>query len=235
MNILKVLIIGDSYGLPRFAKASTKVELYYEETYPEQLRQILRRYWQEDILVVNRCRHANTTYSLLQGEASEVAFLQPEYVVIQLGLADLWPSSLRNVPPLQKALEDEDPWVSSGEYEEYLGRFLEYLNSQKTGVVLVNIPKVYNNSHLQGQIETRIVKYNAIIKHLQEKFEKVELVDLHHLVLQLGEHEAVGSDGVHPQAMGSVSLAMEIFKKIKILHQSRGCKDANHDRENSTA
>lgn len=36
---MKVLVIGDSYGLPRYAKNSFNVELDYAGTYPEQLRE----------------------------------------------------------------------------------------------------------------------------------------------------------------------------------------------------
>lgn len=32
---MKVLVIGDSYGLPRYAKNSFNVELDYAGTYPE--------------------------------------------------------------------------------------------------------------------------------------------------------------------------------------------------------
>ena len=35
---MKVLVIGDSYGLPRYAKNSFNVELDYAGTYPEQLK-----------------------------------------------------------------------------------------------------------------------------------------------------------------------------------------------------
>ena len=38
---MKVLVIGDSYGLPRYAKNSFNVELDYAGTYPEQLRRML--------------------------------------------------------------------------------------------------------------------------------------------------------------------------------------------------
>lgn len=44
---MKVLVIGDSYGLPRYAKDSFNVELDYAGTYPEQLRRMLTAHLQK--------------------------------------------------------------------------------------------------------------------------------------------------------------------------------------------
>lgn len=46
---MKVLVIGDSYGLPRYAKNSFNVELDYAGTYPEQLRRMLSANFTEDV------------------------------------------------------------------------------------------------------------------------------------------------------------------------------------------
>ena len=54
---MKVLVIGDSYGLPRYAKNSFNVELDYAGTYPEQLRRMLSaNFYRRDVCLVNRCR-----------------------------------------------------------------------------------------------------------------------------------------------------------------------------------
>ena len=79
---MKVLVIGDSYGLPRYAKNSFNVELDYAGTYPEQLRRMLSANFTEDVCLVNRCRHANTSLSLIKGEANEIEFLRPDQIVV---------------------------------------------------------------------------------------------------------------------------------------------------------
>lgn len=81
---LKLLVEGDSYGLPRFNKQSGEVALFYEEAYPEQLRKTLLKDSGEDVVLVNRCKHANTTYSLISGEANELCFLEPDITIVQL-------------------------------------------------------------------------------------------------------------------------------------------------------
>lgn len=212
---MKVLVIGDSYGLPRLQKKITKVELSYEETYPEQMRQILRNNYREDILLVNRCRHANTSYSLVQGEANEIIFLHPEYVIVQLGLTDLWPSSLRNVPPIQRALEGKDPWVSEEEYQRHLRSFIGFAHQNESRAIVVNVPKVGDDIlHKYPQVATRIKKYNCLVKQICDNMQGVAMVDLYSMVEKLGCRRAIGSDSIHPTPFASTELAMAVCGKI---------------------
>ena len=120
---MKVLVIGDSYGLPRYAKNSFNVELDYAGTYPEQLRRMLSANFTEDVCLVNRCRHANTSLSLIKGEANEIEFLRPDYTILQLGLVDLWPAEGRKIWPLYSEQYGRDPWVTPDEYKNNLQLF----------------------------------------------------------------------------------------------------------------
>ncbi|MHC1717966.1 MAG: SGNH/GDSL hydrolase family protein [Acidaminococcaceae bacterium] len=215
---MKILVVGDSYGLPRFHKKDMKVELSYEETYPECLRQILVNNYHKDVLLVNRCRHANTTYSLVQGEASEIMFLRPEYVVVQLGLADLWPRQLRNVKPIQNELESKDPWVNEEEFQFYMVRFISCALKNSSKVIVVNIPKVADHFLRQHPlIASRTVKYNALLKKICGTMQDVLMVDLYGIIEQNNSKNKIGSDGVHPTFDASLELAKHIFEKIKIL------------------
>ncbi len=219
---MKILVVGDSYGLPRFYKRDTKVELSYEETYPEFLRQLLINNYKKDVLLVNRCRHANTTYSLVQGEASEIMFLRPDYVIVQLGLADLWPSSLRNVEPIQKALEGKDPWVSEEEFQFYMVRFIRFVLKNNSKVIVVNVPKIAD-SFLQKHplVASRTAKYNELLKKICESMLGVDMVDLYEITRQNNSKNTIGSDGIHPTADTSAVLAKNIFNKMKDISMTK--------------
>lgn len=218
---MKVLVIGDSYGLPRLHKKMMRVELSYEETYPEQMRQVLRNNYREDILLVNRCRHANTSYSLVRGEANEIMFLHPEYVIVQLGLTDLWPSSLRNVPPIQKDLEGKDPWVSEEEYQRHLRSFIGFVLQNESKAIVVNVPKVGDDIlRKQPQVGTRIIKYNSLVKQICDSIPGVAVVDLYGMIEKLGSRLAIGSDGIHPTPFASTELAMSVCGKINTYSNS---------------
>jgi len=204
---MKILVIGDSIGLPRLKKNSDEVELCYEEAYPEQLRQYARlRFVGEDILMVNACRHAQTSVHLLRGAANEVCFLQPDYVVLQLGMTDLWPAAGRSVPPPFPDLAGKDPWVGPDEYAQNIECFLRYCFAfPELQVVVVNIPKCSQAQYVQhGDAHERTLHYNQLLERFAHH-PRVLLVDAYSLFHQLGE-AAFGSDGIHPTREASRQL-----------------------------
>ena len=204
---MKILVIGDSIGLPRLKKNCCEVELYYEDAYPEQIRKFALQWFHgEDVLLVNACRHAQTSMHLLRGAANEVCFLQPDYVVLQLGMTDLWPAAGRSVPPPFPELVGKDPWVGPDEYTHNIELFLRYcFTFPDLGVVLVNIPKCSQSQYAQhGDAFERTLHYNKLL----EKFalsKRVVLVDAYSLFHRLGE-AALGSDGIHPTREASRQL-----------------------------
>ncbi len=212
---MKVLIIGDSYGLPRFVKNSEVVELSYEECYPEKLRQYLRLAMQKDILLLNHCRHANVSLSLLRGEASEIVFLKPDYIVLQLGLVDLWPSEGRNVLPLYAELIGKNPWVSEDDFADNIRRFVQFSLVEKSKVLLLDIPPV-SAELMKGykQLAKRIEQYNNRLYAIGNAYEAVTLIGLNKLITHLQEGKAMGSDGIHPTALASELIAKKISYEI---------------------
>ena len=212
---MKVLIIGDSYGLPRFVKNSEVVELSYEECYPEKLRQYLRLAMQKDILLLNHCRHANVSLSLLRGEASEIVFLKPDYIVLQLGLVDLWPSEGRNVLPLYAELIGKNPWVSEDDFADNIRRFVQFSLVEKSKVLLLDIPPV-SAELMKGykQLAKRIEQYNNRLYAIGNAYEAVTLIGLNKLITHLQEGNAMGSDGIHPTALASELIAKKISYEI---------------------
>lgn len=217
---MKVLIIGDSYGLPRFCKNNLQVALSYEETYPEVVRQLILQTYGEDVVLVNNCRHANTSFSLVQGETNMLAFLEPDYVVLQLGLTDLWPSKLRNVQPLQWQLAGKDPWVQAQEYKEYMTLFCREADKYKAGVILVNIACLPRQEGVAGsEIMTMIKEYNTITATLAQKHRNIKLVDLYQLTA--ASPELFGDDGIHLDGLGSSLVATEIFRCLDVMEAQR--------------
>jgi len=218
---MKVLIIGDSYGLPRFAKNSELVELSYEECYPERLRQHLRLVLKSDILLENHCRHANVSLSLLRGEANEIMFLHPDYVVLQLGLVDLWPSEGRSVLPLYSELMGKNPWISEDDFAFNIRRFVQFSLVSKSKVLLLDIPPVSSElMKIYPQAKKRIDEYNRRIYAISNTYEAVSLIDLNKLIVCLPEGKAIGSDGIHPTALASELLAKKISHEIIKLEES---------------
>lgn len=211
---MKVLVIGDSYGLPRMEKDGESVALKYQDTYPELLRRKIKDGSGEDVVLVNHCRHANTTYSLMCGEANEILYVEPDYIIIQLGLADLWPCFLREVPPLQVELVNKDPWVTLQEFDEYLKKYFAFAQFYNCKIIVVNIPQVSASILKKDyRILERINEYNGILSGLSNARAGIKLVDL----FALSEQHAnlVDSDGIHPTPKLSAILAELIWQEIK--------------------
>ena len=212
---MKILVIGDSIGLPRFAKDTGEVELYYEDTYPEWIRKLsLRRFAGEDILLVNACRHAHTSLHLLRGAANDICFLQPDVVIIQLGMADLWPAGGRSTPPTLAELAGKDPWVDESEFAQNMERFVAFCLSQpRCRVVVVNIPRCCDRQYRQHPgARERTEQYNRRLEQLTRN-PRLALVDAQAVFAELGE-VATGSDGVHPTAQCSRRLAEQIVETL---------------------
>jgi lysophospholipase L1-like esterase len=230
---VKILVIGDSIGLPRFAKDNGKVELNYEGTYPELVRKLaLRRFAGEDILLVNACRHANTSVHLLRGAANDVCFLQPDVVILQLGMSDLWPAGGRSTAPPFPDLAGKDPWVDESEFAQNMERFLEFCISQPNcRVIIVNIPRCSDRQyrqHLGAQERTR--QYNMQLKRIATN-SRVDIVDAYALFVELGE-AATGSDGIHPTAQCSRQLAEKIVETLARLRDEVGGATTERDGRN---
>lgn len=211
---MKVLVIGDSYGLPRYAKNSFNVELDYAGTYPEQLRRMLTANFVEDVCLVNRCRHANTTLSLIKGEANEIEFLHPDYTILQLGLVDLWPAEERKVWPLYSEQYGRDPWVTPDEYKNNLQLFIKFVNSRGSKVIIINSPPV-SKVHLLKHtgLERKIAQYNNLLAGLILGTGG-SLLDWHDRVMTLDGTSVFGSDGIHPTREAANLLARLLLQQI---------------------
>lgn len=197
--MMKLLVEGDSYGLPRFDNQSGEVALSYEETYPEQLRKKLLKAGGGDIMLVNRCRHANTTYSLVSGEANELFFLRPDITIVQLGMTDLWPSEGRKIPPIQMELTGKDPGVNLTEYQENLRQFVFCANKLRSRVIIVGIPRIGPEILFRfPSVSKRIEMYNQTAVVLANSIRGVCFFDWMTRMSKSSVREMIGEDGIHP-------------------------------------
>jgi lysophospholipase L1-like esterase len=215
--MMRLAIVGDSLGLPRFAKGLDKADLYYEDTYPELLRRYLMATNGTDVMLVNLCRHAQTTLHLLRGVATDIYLSRPQAVIVELGLTDLWPARGRRTPPPFPELSGRDPWIDAAGYRDNLDRFLGFcrhaMNQEPPLVILVNLwaasPAQYER---YPEARSRTAVYNAILDELAARHEAV-LFDANALLQELGE-EALAGDGIHWTSLASTVLAKRLGETL---------------------
>ena len=214
----RVLVEGDSYGLPRINKFSGSVALNYEQTYPYRLQAHLEQQTGEKVLMVNRCRHANTTWSLVPYEIDELRFLRPNLVVIELGLTDLWPAKGRKFSPLYPELSGKDPWVSEDEFRYKLSYFTQEAVERGSKVQVVGIPAVAQTQlDKYPEVYSRIIAYNRILQSLEDDEGKIKYLDWYRDVVEnMGSKSMIGEDGIHPTFEASEMLAQRIVKKFLV-------------------
>lgn len=212
---MKVVVLGDSFGLPRGFKNSQEIEVKSEEIYPEQLRQLLKsEFKQEDIMMINMCKRFNNSWFLIERELSEVYLMQPEYLVIQIGLVDCW--SREKGVYICEAFKGKDPWIDEIEYRIYMKQFIEsclQLIKGLKAVIVVNISKTEDEQYKKhlGSYE-RTISYNKILQEFSQ-LDKVYVADVYG-AFEKELNRAVCSDGVHPSSYGNFLIANEIYKII---------------------
>jgi hypothetical protein len=215
--VMRLVVVGDSLGLPRLAKGLETEDLYYQDTYPERLRQHLRTAGSADVMLVNLCRHAQTTLHLLRGLATDVYLARPQAVVVELGLTDLWPARGRRVPPPFPELEGRDPWIDAAGYRDNLDRFLGFcrhaMNQAPPVVVLVNLWAASQAQYDRyPEAWHRTAVYNGILAELAVCHEAV-LFDAAALGRELGD-AALAGDGIHWTPQASDVLAKRLGETL---------------------
>lgn len=228
---MKVVVLGDSFGLPRCYKNSQEIEVKIEDIYPEQLRQLLKEeFKQEDIMMINMCKRYNNSWFLIERELGEVYLMQPEYLVIQIGLVDCW--SREKGVHICEAFKGKDPWIDEIEYRIYMKQFIEnclQLIKSLKAIIIVSITKTEEEQYSKhlGSHE-RTISYNKILKEFS-KLDKVCVADVYE-VFHKEINRAVCSDGVHPSPYGNFLIANEIYKIIaseKYFESGTMCLEGN--------
>ncbi len=212
---IKILLIADSYALPRLAIKSAQVELKYLQTYPEKLRRNLHNKLNAEIVLLTLAEHAQVTTCLQVDMPMQVRFLEPDYIIIQLGLADLWPATVKRGAPRYPFLQGCDPWVTLAEYRANIKNFVAYCRRENSAVqvLLINIPWVSENQYWRNpEAYERTQTYNNCLQELSEQL-KIILLDWYSLSKQLSE-QILGSDELHLNAVGSSLLGSELANKI---------------------
>jgi lysophospholipase L1-like esterase len=221
--MMKIMIQGDSFGLPRPFKMNNNIEVQYEDCYPEQLRRLLTDYYKdENIILVNSCKRANTSLGVLHDlknpRFGEVYLTQPDYLVIQVGNVDCFERGKHHdefAPFIE--FRGKNPWVSEMEFALFLAEsvklaFLVLPNVKK--IIIVNIPPIAKEENKKNAATRgRISSYNQRLKMFQD-IPGVYVADIYKLFFKARE-TPFSSDGIHPNTYGSRLVAESIFELVK--------------------
>lgn len=223
---MKVVVLGDSFGLPRMYKHSNEIEVKYEETYPEQLRQMLSKEFLEDILLLNHSKRYKTSYDLIQDWTEVVYLNQPDYLILQIGIVDCWPRDGIKWAPHQEWV-GKSPWVFEDEYVKNIEEFIRACSSLQClkSSIFVNIPRISSEAYEKhsGSYERTIIYNNRLCEIIQQTH-NAYLVDVFQS-FESGGEKNLCSDGVHPNNLGNKNIAESIFvSMVKTIYKDKICQ-----------
>jgi hypothetical protein len=224
--MLKVMIAGDSFGMPRPFKMTNDIEMHYEDCYPEQLRKMLTAHYktpnkEEDILLINYCKRANTTRGVLQDlknpRFGEIYLCQPNVLVLQVGNVDCFERGKHHdeFAPFPD-LRGKNPWVNESDFilftaEIIKGAFLMVPTLES--LIIINIPPIHiDNKKKDAATRQRISAYNHRLK-MFAGLPKVQMIDIYKTFYKAPE-SPLASDGIHPNKYGAELIAAAIFNII---------------------
>jgi acyl-CoA thioesterase-1 len=219
----KIVIIGDSLGLPR-------PELPYEETYPYILQKLVG----PEVSVIPRNVRLNDTNVQLKMLVEDIELFKPDVVVMQLGIVDCAPRifgrfeqkvarRLNRVFPIvaitskyrytiTKAIPKV--YVSKNKFRENLQKIFGYIEKRNIKLIVVGIADTSAiNKSKSYSYEKNIIDYNNII--YETMADKNMFIDLY----QYGD-EILLEDGIHINGKGGKLLAERIVEKLKLCIES---------------
>ncbi len=222
---LKIMIMGDSFGMPRPFKMNNKIELLYQQCYPQLLDEIMRKQFLDGtVMVINNCKRANTSLGILHDlknpRFGEIYLNQPDYLIIQVGNVDCFERTRHHdeFAPIAE-LRGKNPWISCIDFIRIQAEIIKetlFKVSGLKGILIVNIPPIKKeNSKKNAATQKRISQYNAKLK-MFNLHSIIHILDIYKL-FYLSQKDPYSSDGIHPNSHGSRMLAELIFNKIKEL------------------
>jgi len=216
----KIIILGDSLGLPR-------PELSFEKTYPYLLQEkVLNKYH-----MISKHKRANDTKWQVNALYDDVELYKPDVVVIHLGVVDCAPRLfyrkekilfhyINKVIPIVEFMSKyrffltkklPKVYVNTVNYKINMTKIIDYLEERDIQIIVVGISKtsMENRKKSYGYNEN-ILKYNNILEEILVDKKEIKFVDMY----QYGE-DVLLEDGHHLNEQGSLLLANELFKQIK--------------------
>ncbi|REE84497.1 lysophospholipase L1-like esterase [Paenibacillus taihuensis] len=209
---MHVLILGDSLALPRPRHAheynpadDEPLAVSFRHTYGARLSEWLSKVYPEPHpIVTNRAGRAFTMVQIHDEFANQLYFMEPNVIILQIGLVDCWPRKENN----------GSPKTSPNEFESRLSACLKalYLRPHVRLILIGILPcAAYLEQKSPGVLDS-IALYNSILKQSVD-FHQVFFVDMASEVDPYHPNNYLHSDGYHLSPMGNAL----VFQKISTL------------------
>lgn len=218
---MRVLVLGDSLGLPRphrinnYLPSEKELAVSYEQTYPSIIqRDLLGKFNVEPYFeVINRSRRFCTLKDVDSEFADYLFFYEPDVIVLQIGIVDCW---------FREGRRQE---VNSVDFEKYLKKIMLMLSLRPNCfLIIVGIsPTSVKMDERYTGTNKEIKKYNNIYKEYIDN-KRVFYIDMEKNVDPIDIHKYILPDDHHLNPHGNKLVADEILKIIySLIYNKMGC------------
>ena len=218
----RVVLIGDSLGMPREG-------LKREETYPYLIKSELTDF---DIVSIHARANDSGRQSTKQSLRESIDLLQPDVIVIQLGIVDCAPRLFTRMEThfvryllgvrtfIRKFMSKRrhfftkllpKTYVKKADFEKNILKIVERGREYDASVLVVNIANTSErNKERSYGFEKNILAYNNILQEIVND-NKLTLIDMYSMNCK----EIMLEDGIHYNQYGSQVLAGKIVSYLQ--------------------
>lgn len=208
---MRILILGDSLGLPRphrinnYSPLEQELAVSYEQTYSSIIqRSLLESFKLEPYFeVINRSRRFCTLRDIDAEFADYLFFYEPDIIVLQIGIVDCW------------FREGRTQMVNSEDFQNYLNNILKMLSlRQNCFLIIVGIsPTSSKMDERHSGLNAEISKYNQIYKAVVDN-KRIFYIDMEQYVDPTDVHKYLLPDDHHLNPDGNQLVANDLLRLI---------------------
>lgn len=211
---MRVLVLGDSLGLPRpykmqnYSPTEKELAVSYDQTYPSILqKELLEKFRSEPYFeVVNRSKRFCTLKDIASEFTDYLFFYEPDIIVLQIGIVDCW------------FRESKMQIVNSEEFKGYLNKIMLMLSLRPNCyLIIVGIsPTSIKMDERYPGLNKEIKKYNNIYKDCVDN-KRFFYIDMEKYVEPANVYKYLLLDDHHLNPQGNRLVAEKILKIIHSL------------------
>lgn len=215
---MRILILGDSLGLPRphrmndYSPEETNLAVSYEQTYPSIIQRQLLLENTSYFEVINRSKRSCTIRDIANEFSDYLFFYQPDIIVLQVGIVDCW------------FREGKKQFVNSYDFKNYLDSIisrLQFRTNCKLIIVGISPTSVKMDKRYAG-LNDEIKKYNDIYIKCVD-YNQIFYVNLEEFINPFNLSEYILPDDHHLNPKGNKLVAGEVLNIIEgIIFNKKG-------------
>lgn len=215
---MRILVLGDSLGLPRphrinnYSPSEKELAVSYEQTYPSIIQKVLiNEFFGSDYFeVINRSKRFCNIRDILREFPDFLYFYEPDIIILQIGIVDCW------------YRDNRKQIVDKKEFEENLMNIFKLLESRPNcKLIIVGICPTSEKMDLRYTGQNReIKKYNELYKKYVDN-NTVFYVDMEDHINPSDVNVFLLPDDHHLNIEGNLVVAQEALKIIKSIYFSK--------------